>query len=339
MLSIISFSDRGEMLATKLCKKYHHAKAYRKVPDLQQWAKEQFEAHHEILFIGACGIAVRTIAPWIESKLTDSPVLVMDEAGQYVIPILAGHVGGANRLAGELATFMGAVAVITTATDVNEKFAVDVFATENGLAVQNKEGIQEISSRILRGEVVSLAVDGLDKGQCGEYLVQKLGKCPEEVEPVGAQQADNPVDIWISDKPYPTAVLWLKPREVVVGMGCKKGKSFEELFAFVKAKLADCGVTEKELFAISSIDVKKEEVGLQTLADFYRVPFCTYSSDALMAFEGEFTRSDFVMETVAVDNVCERAALAAAGGMGEFILRKVAENGMTMALVRRDWRA
>lgn len=90
---------------------------------------------------GHCGIAVRSIAPHVKDKLSDVPVLVADEAGQFVIPLLAGHYGGANRLAGELSRALGATAVLTTATDVNGLFAVDVFAASNRLAVAGHDGI------------------------------------------------------------------------------------------------------------------------------------------------------------------------------------------------------
>lgn len=107
------------------------------------WAGEQMAAHHALVFVGACGIAVRAIAPWITDKLHDSPVLVMDEQGQYVIPLLSGHVGGANELAVRLAGELGAVPVITTATDLHGSFAVDLFAKRNDLWIHNREGLPE----------------------------------------------------------------------------------------------------------------------------------------------------------------------------------------------------
>lgn len=111
------------------------------------WAGEQMAAHHALVFVGACGIAVRAIAPWITDKLHDSPVLVMDEQGQYVIPLLSGHVGGANELAVRLAGELGAVPVITTATDLHGSFAVDLFAKRNDLWIHNREGIARVSAK------------------------------------------------------------------------------------------------------------------------------------------------------------------------------------------------
>lgn len=104
-------------------------------------------ARHALIFIGACGIAVRAIAPWIMDKLHDSPVLVADEMGKYVIPLLSGHVGGANELAVRLAGALGAIPVITTATDLHDSFAVDIFAKRNDLRICNREGIAKVSAK------------------------------------------------------------------------------------------------------------------------------------------------------------------------------------------------
>lgn len=126
---------------------------------LTEWTGEQMKKRRSLLFIGACGIAVRAIAPFLTDKLNDVPVLVMDEQGRFVIPVLAGHVGGANELAVSLAERMGSTPVITTATDLNHCFAVDLFARRNALHIVNKDGIAKVSSRILAGEEVTMAVE------------------------------------------------------------------------------------------------------------------------------------------------------------------------------------
>ena len=94
------------------------------------------------MFICATGIVVRTIAPFVANKLTDSPVIVIDELGKNVIPLLSGHYGGANDIADILAKALGANLIITTATDINNLFAIDVFARDNGLKISNKDGIK-----------------------------------------------------------------------------------------------------------------------------------------------------------------------------------------------------
>ena len=125
----------------------------RSLPD---FLEEAFAQQFPVLFIGALGIAVRAIAPLIRHKTVDSPVLVLDEAGQFVIPVLSGHLGGANELAQQIAESLHSAAVVTTATDVNGLFAVDVFARKNGLRVCNPEAIRYVSGKLLQGEILSL---------------------------------------------------------------------------------------------------------------------------------------------------------------------------------------
>lgn len=126
---------------------------------LALWAGERFSDSEAIGFIGACGIAVRAIAPYIRDKRTDPAVVVLDEAARFVIPLLSGHLGGANCLAELLAKALKAQAVITTATDVNRRFAVDVFAKAHGLVIDNMTLAKEVSADLLSGEPVGLFCD------------------------------------------------------------------------------------------------------------------------------------------------------------------------------------
>ena len=156
--SVISFTEKGSELAEKIKRlskeqqlpsEIHTYHGRKQVENLNAWTKEQFSLRNAIIFIVACGIAVRTIAPFLKDKLTDSPVLVLDEAGNYVIPLLSGHVGGANEIALLLAELLGAVPVITTATDINNAFAIDVFAKKHDLSIDKKEGIKKVSAKVL----------------------------------------------------------------------------------------------------------------------------------------------------------------------------------------------
>ena len=123
---------------------------------LREWTENSFEECDALIYIGACGIAVRAIAPFVKDKFTDPAVISMDELGGYIIPLLSGHVGGANELAMEIANITGGVAVISTATDVNGAFAVDVFAKKNDLKLANKELAKLISADILDGKHLKL---------------------------------------------------------------------------------------------------------------------------------------------------------------------------------------
>ena len=112
-----------------------------------------FSSMDALIFVGACGIAVREIAPYVKSKKTDPAVVCIDEAGQFVIPLLSGHIGGANALAEKLAEKLDATAVVTTATDVRGKFAVDAWAARHGCAISDMGLAKAVSAAILEKDI------------------------------------------------------------------------------------------------------------------------------------------------------------------------------------------
>ena len=307
---------------------------------LTEWTGEQMKEHRSLLFIGACGIAVRAIAPFLTDKLNDMPVLVMDEQGRFVIPILAGHVGGANELALSLAERMGSTPVITTATDLNHCFAVDLFARRNALHIVNKDGIAKVSSRILAGEEVTMAVEEghLQEGEAGS---PGRGKVPGEInvpEGIRLVSTESPVDILVAPAFYGKGrLLTLRPKEYVIGIGCKRGKAAEQIDQFVHKVLKESGISMEQVAAFVSIDRKKDEEGILWMSSHYGIPFVTCSAEELQQVEGTFHASEFVKSQVGVDNVCERAALRFSGPDGILITGKQAEDGITVAIAKRRW--
>ena len=310
------------------------ADAIRVPSSLSAWAGEQMAAHHALVFIGACGIAVRAIAPWITDKLHDSPVLVMDEQGQYVIPLLSGHVGGANELAVRLAGELGAIPVITTATDLHGSFAVDLFAKRNDLWIRNREGIARVSAKVLAGEKITLSVQ-TGHLAADEIIPPELRLCAyPPTEKVDVLIADDTEEIFRKE----TAELLLQPKKYILGVGCKKGTDSAKLENFLTKILEEQGIAMEQIAALASIDVKKEERCLLDFSEKYRIPFRTYSAQELQAVPGTFHGSDFVKAQVGVDNVCERAAMKAAGTGGQICLSKQAQDGMTVAVAEKAWK-
>ena len=296
---------------------------------LGEWTREQMEEKHTLLFIGASGIAVRAIAPCVVDKLQDSAVLVMDEKGEYIIPLLSGHVGGANEFAMLIASQTGATSVITTATDLQKKFAVDLFAQKNGLHIVNREGIAKVSSKVLAGKEVTMYIE---PGHLAEKTV-----VPQGVQVTSSQ--GTCVDVAVTTRgDYEGADLVLIPKEYVLGMGCKRGKEEEKLGALIAKKLEETGVSLEQIYVLASINKKKDEEGLVDWCRKAKIPFVTYSAEQLLELEGDFSASDFVKSQVGVDNVCERAALRACEQGGELVCKKYAEDGMTIALAKREWR-
>lgn len=297
---------------------------------IQTFAEDGFKHYDGIIFIGACGIAVRAIAPWVKDKFEDVPVLVMDELSGVIIPILSGHLGGANRLAMVIAGEMDLQPVITTATDLHRKFAVDLFAADNDLKIENREGIAAVSAKILAGEDVTFSIEG-DAGSDYQTVLKQLKMIPYE--------KNQNTDILISTETNrKNGSIVLRPKEYVVGIGCKRGTSFEKLDGFMKEVFEENGLDPGLICAVASIDLKRKEEGIHQISKRRKIPFVMFPAETLESIEGDFSSSEFVEKTVGVDNVCERSAMAAAGEGGELIVSKTAKDGMTIAVAKRKFR-
>ena len=273
---------------------------------LGEWTKQAFGGCQAVIFVGACGIAVRAIAPWVRDKLRDPAVLSVDEGGRFVIPLLSGHVGGANRLAADLAAALDAVPVITTATDINGRFAVDVLGAENGCVLSDRELAKQVSAGVLAGETAELFSDFPVDGNLPAGV--KLAGTGEDL----SRMKPDRLAVWITwSSRSSERVLRLIPRAVVLGMGCRRGIPASQLEAEALAALEEGGVDRRAVRAIASADLKKEEEGLKELARMWNVPFLTFSREAMERIPGPFSSSEFVRQTAGVDCVCERAAMAA----------------------------
>lgn len=330
-IHVISFTEQGKKLGDKIksvCHPVFETEVYYKPEGgVMKWAADHFRQSHALVFIGACGIAVRAIAPLVKDKLTDSAVVVIDEKGKFVIPILSGHVGGANELAGELAKRIGGTAVITTATDVNRKPSIDVFAVKNHFRILNKEAIKFVSRKVLAGEKISISV---------QEKVEEPEKLPDNLSWIPYPPKEK-VDVIVSkdEVELKKGLLKLRPAQYVLGIGCKEGKRAEELSRFAEKVLTKQGLQWTDISLIASVDRKKDEKGILELAEEKKIEFKTFSSEELARVPGKFQSSEFVRAMVGVDNVCERAAVAGCGSGGELVVSKQAKDGKTLALAKR----
>jgi len=289
-----------------------------KAQSLKEWTSSVFKTGNILIFIGACGIAVRAIAPFVSDKTTDPGVLVIDESARFVIPILSGHLGGAVDEAYKIARLLGAQAVMTTATDVRGEFAVDVFARDNDLVISDMKKAKDFTARLLETGSGSFYIDN-------EFRKEIItGEKPDNIA-----FSKESFDIYISPCVFRGNALRLIPRSIVIGMGCRRGKSSGDLIFFAWKCLNRLGIDKRAVKALVSVDIKSQEQGLIETAEAFGAEFKTFSEEILMAQQGDFHGSEFVKETVGVDNVCERSVMAY--GCTRLILSKVSENGMTFA--------
>ncbi len=276
---------------------------------LTEWTGRMFVPGNALIFVGAAGIAVRAISGFVKDKLCDCPVIVIDDNGRFVIPILSGHAGGANKLAMTYADLLDAVPVITTSTDVNDAFSVDAFAVENRLNITDRNGIKNISVKAVEGRKITLSIKDFP---------------PKEK-----------VDVIVADETDKECSLLLTPKRYTVGIGMKKNKDSDEADDLFIRTLNGIGATTDDVYAICTIDIKEDEDALIRLRDRYRIPVISFDSALLKEAEGDFTASEFVEKTVGVDNVCERAAILGAGAGSKLVRPKESENGMTIAIAER----
>ena len=206
-----------------------------------------FQSMDALIFVGAAGIAVREIAPHVRSKKTDPAVLSLDEGGQFVIPLLSGHIGGANALALRVAEKMGATPVVTTATDVNRRFSVDAWATVNGFALSSMAAAKAVSAAILERDVPLL---------CDLPLASALpsGVVPGEGGEVGIYLG------WEKKEPF-SVTLRLIPKCLHLGLGCRRDTPEEAVAEAVDTVLREHNIDPLAVKCAASIDLKRTRRG------------------------------------------------------------------------------
>lgn len=339
---------------------------------LREFTGKLFDNYSEIIYIMACGIVVRSIAPYIRDKRLDPAVVVMDEKGRYSISVLSGHMGGANRLAAKIAGLAGAQAVITTSTDVNNTVAFDVFARENDCIIENFSVVKSISSLLVNGGKIGMISDFRITGE----LPENIEIFPEDMEKLD-ESTIKPHDMEIPsnmdmlanmDMPHVTgehdgyvvmscrqdirgnssidraikdgkSVLVLRPRVLVSGIGLRKGKSSEGIEKAFLMHLENSGLCMDCVKGMATVDIKAEEPGLMEFCRKFKYPLKVISREEIAKIQHKFRGSEFVEKNIGVTGVCEPCAVLG-GNNTRLISGKGAYDGVTVAFAMeiRDYR-
>lgn len=326
--AIVSLTENGRTLSRKLasqlsdhnvtrfCFAGHGDEDSQEFSSLSALTSRIFREFDCIVYICACAIAVRMIAPHIRSKITDPAVLVIGDSGEFVIPILSGHLGGANEISRNIANLLGAQAVITTASDCAGLFSPDVFARHNRLIIYDMSAAKAVASDIVNGDI---------SGVVSDY---PFGRLPNELRCGTGFRTGIVISANADNKPF-EVTLNLCPRNIVLGIGCRKRTPAETIRRVVETALEMHQIDSRRICAVSSVDVKANEPGLLEFCRNIGVSLQTWSAEELSWIPGDFTSSEFVKKTVGVDNVCERSAVAASGG--RLVFPKYSCSGVTVA--------
>ena len=297
---------------------------------LSEWIGPLFAQYREIVFFVSLGAVVRLIAPHLKGKDKDPAVLVIDEAAQFVIPVLSGHLGGANACAGRLAALLGARPVLTTASDVSQTIAVDILGRELGWQVEaSKEALTRAAAAVVNGEPVAF-VQEAGKTNWWPHATPLAGnitlfKRIEEVPP-GAYAAV----LWVTQREISAAmpqaaahlIVYRPPAtRLALGIGCDRGTSLATLQAALEQALALTGIDGSRIDVATSIDKKSDEAAILQLAARHDWPLSFFSAEMLATVEVP-NPSATVLKHMGTPAVSEAAALLAVAPGGRLLLEK-----------------
>jgi cobalt-precorrin 5A hydrolase len=331
-IAIISVSKKGQELAFDLKNKLDSDSTIIKCDLYHKNVKECFPIlfyeYDAIIAVMASGILIRSVAPLVESKVTDPAVINIDDNGQFVISALSGHLGGANELAGKVAGLIDATPVITTSTDVNKKLGIDVLAKDLYLSIDNTKEILHFNKAILEGREISLTVN---PDTNFDYLFDYLNNVTLEINvSIEYSPKVNTDEIHVS---FDGHEMTLKERKIVVGIGCRRGKECRFIYDGIKKSLNDLKISHSRVNLLASAEIKKDEKGILELSEKLNIPVEFVEIDKLKLFESsDVSKSEFVYSKFGIYGVCEPSALIMAGFDSELIYKKTSYDGVTIAV-------
>ena len=346
-ISIICPSPKGKEIALKL-KESFNGRLYIKENNLSQdqinnWKSEMNtfaygedfslktitkEAMHNsegIIFISSTGIAVRAIAPFLEGKDKDAGIVVVDLSGKYAINILSGHLGGGNELTYKVSEILNSMPIITTASDNLGLIAPDILAKENNLIIEDLKKAKYMAALLIDKKIIGIKDD---------YNIIKISNGYEKIQYLRDDC------IWIThrlksinnedvEKTDYSRILRLIKKDIVLGVGCRKGTTYEKLYDFVNANLIKYNLDIRAVSRIVSVDIKANEEGIIKLAEKINCPFKTFSKDEIKTVQDKYDKSEFVFKTLGITGVCEPSVDLAGA---EVIISKIKHEGMTLAI-------
>ncbi len=324
-IAIILLNNSGRATADALLEIYPEALIHglgNRVdnPDLtfQQTAthlQELYKSGTPILGICAAAILVRCLAPALNDKLVEPPVLAISDTGSMVVPLLGGH-HGANDMARHIATALKGQPAITTASDVHYNIALD--NPPEDLALANPEDMKLFVGKLLGGETIK---------QVGEHSWLSGSDLPfSETGKLSITVTTSPIQ---GDE----QALVYHPKTMSLGVGCERHADADELIGLIKTTLSENDISPLSIASVSSIDLKSDERAVHSAANYFGMAPKFFGAVQL---EDETPRlktpSNIVFAEVGCHGVSEGAALAAAGSDANLIVPKVKSKRTTVAI-------
>ncbi len=342
-IRVVALTPRGADLARAICQSLpasscwlpgaqaaaHPEMETKTFAQVSEVFQEAFRQGEDLVCVMAAGIVVRGIAPYLAGKERDPAVVVVDEAGHFAVSLLSGHLGGANDLARQVADLLRGTPVITTASDVQGLPALDLAAARAGLALENPAAVRQVQMSLLSGLKLRLVDPDGHLSALSEQHPERF-ICEDDLDRALAGGGPG-VYAGFKERAWPGHWLVLRPKNLVVGMGCHKGTPAAEILEFVTDAFKKARLSLASLKALATIELKKEEPGLREAAARLGVEFIWFTKEELQQVKVP-NPSPRVVRLVGAVSVSEAAALRA-GGV-ELILSKQKGANATLAVAR-----
>jgi precorrin-4 C11-methyltransferase len=327
-VAIIQISEAGKIIANTLRRELS-AKIISRTEVGQRW--NDFDA---FVFIGAMGICVRTIAPFIKDKHQDPAVVCVDSTGLNVISVLSGHVGGANDLTREIAATIGGREVITTQSDNAGLWALDTFEKRFDWPVASDiYDMNDCIFAFVNRKPTALLLEARDEGT--DYLEATK---PEHVTIINDISEADPrkyklliiVSPYIRNAPEDMLELHFVPMVGTIGFGlAHHPDDYQGIYDEIDEAFANRGILPCS-HKYCTIDVKQDEEFVELLEEEYEEEVVFFTAEELAAVEVP-NPSATVQKHVGTPSVCEAAAILGSN-QGKLIIPKVKGKNWTAAL-------
>lgn len=322
-IAILALTKEGRILGDSIASGLKGSRHYRFTGKIADKIEELWSETDAFICIMAAGIVVRSIANLIQDKNTDPCVLVLDHKGNHVISLLSGHLGGGNELSQKVAAITGGKAILTTASDVAGKTAIDLWAARNNLVIKDKKKLTQITAHFVEGKPLRI------------FHPRNINGLPDDFE-----LADSPdhSEIHITyNKNMTSGPLCCIPKSLYLGVGCNRGTSVEDITVSFTELCYKYNMYPEAFSGICTIDVKHDEPGILQFAEMLGLDVHFFSRDEINGVQ-DISISSAALKAVGAKGVAEPTALLGAAGDGsssELIIPKLKWKDVTMAVAER----
>lgn len=347
-IAIIAVTEKGKNTAEKIALELENVDVFFQKRGIKELTGELFNKYECIIFVSACGIAVRCISPFLKSKFEDPAVLVVDDNGNNVISLLSGHIGGANEITLKISDVINANPVITTSTDTNKKGALDVIVSKIGGYVENlRESAKLVNSYLVDDKRVGIYFDSDYESEKDSLNLSGFELIDEKTEIDAIVKLDALVSVtdklrcWVDEIVYNIKknneekedLIYIKlvPRRIALGMGCRKNTETEKMIEEFSMFSALNNIHPAAIVKTGSLIIKKDEKCMIDLSKALCAEFNLFDVDEICTCDYMFDKSEFVKKNTGVYSVAQPSAYLLSGNV---ISGKYKNNGTTFAFGR-----